>query len=68
MLELIVALLSVLMIAVSQLLFRSAALEKRDASVRGLFLRYASHPKIILGLTLNVGAAMCWIISLRKLD
>jgi drug/metabolite transporter (DMT)-like permease len=63
MLEIVVGSLSVILIATSQLLFKSAAASK----ARGL-RGYLLHPKIFLGLGLNGLAAACWIIALRRLE
>jgi small multidrug resistance pump len=66
MLEILVGVLSVVLIAVSQLLFKSAATATAtgERSPRG----FLSHPRILLGLALNGIAAACWIVALRKLE
>ena len=64
MLELAVGILSVLLIAVSQLLFKAAASDPAGRGVRA----YLSHPKILAGLALNGMAAIAWIVALQKLE
>jgi drug/metabolite transporter (DMT)-like permease len=67
--EISIALASILMIAVSQLLFKAAMSnssrnQEGSKSMRMLVL----HPMILLGLALNLAAALCWILALRKLQ
>ncbi len=64
MLEVTIAACSVILIAVSQLLFKSAASGPR----RRAAYRYLLDPKIILGLGLNGIAAACWVFALRRLE
>lgn len=64
MLEVTIAACSVILIAVSQLLFKSAASGPR----RRAAYRYLLDPKIILGLGLNGIAAACWVVALRRLE
>jgi drug/metabolite transporter (DMT)-like permease len=61
MLEIFIGLFSVVLIAISQLLFKSAT---TSGERRFLLL----HPRILLGLALNAVAAACWIIALRELE
>ncbi len=64
MLELSIAVLSVVLIAASQLLFKGAMRKKREGSI----VRFALQPGIIGGLALNGIAAVCWIFALRELE
>lgn len=64
MFELAVAILSVTLIAISQLLFKSAAADTARSGARA----YLTHPKILGGLALNGLAAVAWIIALRRLE
>ena len=63
MLEISVGIISVILIATSQLLFKSGSTQAR-VSDRHMLLQ----PKILLGLALNAVAAGCWILALRKLE
>lgn len=64
MFEISFGIISVAIIAASQLLFKSAT----SSTSRSGALRVLLHPKILLGLALNVIAAACWIIALRKIE
>jgi len=65
--EILIAMASILLVAISQLLFKSAMSTSGGLSgVRGV--RKRLHPKIAIGLTLNLASALCWIIALRKLE
>ena len=63
--EIFIAIVSILLVAVSQLLFKSAMSTPRDGTPRSI--RRFAHPKIILGLALNLASALCWILALTKL-
>jgi len=66
--EILIAFASILMVAVSQLLFKSAMSDtRRLAENRGIG-KIVFHPKIVLGLVLNLASALCWIVALRKLQ
>lgn len=62
MLEFAAALLGVLLITVSQLLFKAAA--RRDLGAGATLLA----PPVLAGLCLNAVAAVCWVIALRRLE
>lgn len=64
MLEVAIATCSVILIAVSQLLFKSAA----SGPQRRPAFRYLLDPKIVIGLGLNGIAAACWVFALRRLE
>jgi drug/metabolite transporter (DMT)-like permease len=61
-LEFVFALVGVLLIAVSQLLFKGVA--KRDLGA----VATLAEPKVIAGLAINVVAACCWVFALRRLE
>ena len=65
--EILIALVSILLVAISQLLFKSAMSESAGASGIG-GMRKLVHPKIVIGLALNLASALCWIVALRKLE
>jgi drug/metabolite transporter (DMT)-like permease len=60
--EFAAAVLAVLLMATTQLLFKSAA--RREGGVGATFL---SAP-VLAGLAINVVAAGCWVFALRRLE
>ena len=68
MFELLVAIASIVLIAVSQLLFKGAMLRLKQSDRKRGLIGVVTHPWIIGGLALNGFAAVCWILALRKLE
>ena len=68
--ELAAALVSIVLVAITQLLFKQAVRSRGE--VRGGLLsrifRLLFHPLVLLGLCTNVVGALCWLLAMSTLD
>ena len=69
--EMLAAFISVLLLAITQLLFKQAVRARKADSSAPAWRRILGvllHPLVLLGLATNVIGALCWLLALSRLD